>query len=414
MRRMSEMLPEQPISKPEKPRKARSRRRWFQFGLGSLLVLVTLCGVLLAAWRAYLAPYRAQRDTMALIERLKGNYQTQEAASWANRLSLAPADNVVLVNLADCDQPADYIDAVSRLPSLETLIVGGLAFGDEHVARLKKLSTLRLLVLDSTSVTATGIEALRWSLPEVRAHHSERRAIAAFRAVSGGVITQSSNVSPELVQLVGPQFVESATRLLLFNTDATDAALAHLAAMKNLQEMELGSTQVTDAALPHLAGLNNLERLCLGDTVVTDSGLAHLAALKNLVSLRLDGTKITDTGLAHLAALQELQTLDVHNTQVTDRGLAQVAALKNLQTLVLDDTVVTDAGLVHLAGQRNLSRLFIRSGFTTPLPLGRGAVRGKLPVIPPSPPPPPRNAQVTAAGLAKLRQALPDCDIIIE
>jgi hypothetical protein len=357
---MSEMPSKQPVDIPSAPRKRRTRRRWFQFGLGTLLVLVTLCGVLLAAWRAYLAPYRAQRETMALIERLKGSYQTQEAPSWANRLSLTPAHNVVLVNLADGDQPAEYIDAVSRLPCLETLVVGGLAFGDEHLARLHKLSTLRWLVLDSTSVTDAGEDALRQALPHVFVHDSERRAIAVFRALKVDVLfrllkvhvdTQFWGIPVELPQLGGigiTEFFEYASALYLMSSQVTDADLAHLGALKNLKSLHVYHTKVTDAGLAHVAGLKKLEWLNFHNANVTDAGLAHFSRLKNLERLDLDNTMVTDAGLAHLAGLENLKVLDLDNTKVTDAGLADLAALTNLTWLLLNNTNVTDAGLATL------------------------------------------------------------------
>ena len=47
-------------------------RRWFQFSLRTLLIVVTLVAGLLGAWRAYVEPYRRQRETMALIKELGG------------------------------------------------------------------------------------------------------------------------------------------------------------------------------------------------------------------------------------------------------------------------------------------------------------------------------------------------------
>ena len=44
-------------SKPSKP-----RRRWFQFSLRTLVIVVTLVAGLLLAWRVYVEPYRRQRE----------------------------------------------------------------------------------------------------------------------------------------------------------------------------------------------------------------------------------------------------------------------------------------------------------------------------------------------------------------
>ena len=53
----------------------------------------------------------------------------------------------------------------------------------------------------------------------------------------------------------------------------------------------------------------------------TDAGVAHLKGLTQLQLLELGNTKVTDAGLANLKGLTQLQSLDLHGTQITDAGL---------------------------------------------------------------------------------------------
>ena len=61
---------------PPKP-----RRRWFQFSLRTLLIVVTLVAGLLVAWRAYFEPYRRQRETMKLVEEVAVHSMRRGASS---------------------------------------------------------------------------------------------------------------------------------------------------------------------------------------------------------------------------------------------------------------------------------------------------------------------------------------------
>ena len=160
---------------PPKP-----RRRWFQFSLRTLLIVVTLVAGLLLAWRVYVEPYRRQRETMKLIEELGGKYTLEPADKWLRWLYGDDFRNIVLVDVADCDEPEKYIEQVASLQKLETLVVGGRTFNDEHLSNLKRLATLSGLVLDSTSVTDDGVEALKQTLTELAIHKSQRRAIERF------------------------------------------------------------------------------------------------------------------------------------------------------------------------------------------------------------------------------------------
>ena len=106
--------------------------------------------------------------------------------------------------------------------------------------------------------------------------------------------------------------------------------------------------QVTDAGLAHLKELTNLETLDLEATKVTDAGLVHLEGLTGLENLVLEGTQIGDAGLIHLKGLAGLEHLYLRSTQITDAGLVHLKGLANLKEVWLGDTQVTDAGVQDL------------------------------------------------------------------
>jgi hypothetical protein len=105
----------------------------------------------------------------------------------------------------------------------------------------------------------------------------------------------------------------------------------------------LSDTQITDAGLEHLKGLTSLKRLDLYSTQITDAGLEHLKGLTGLQSLDLRSTQITDAGLEHLKGLTSLKRnavqdvgawLDLSSTRVTDTGIKKLQeALPNCRIL---------------------------------------------------------------------------------
>jgi len=74
--------------------------------------------------------------------------------------------------------------------------------------------------------------------------------------------------------------------------------------------------------------------------------------------------------------------LDLRQAKITDRDLPGLAAFPNLKFLYLYDTRISDVASVHL---RNLSNLAVLDLTAT---------------------------DITTQGLAKLREALPDCNIV--
>lgn len=64
--------------------------------------------------------------------------------------------------------------------------------------------------------------------------------------------------------------------------------------------INLRGTRITDADLADLSELSDVDVLDLSDTRVSDSGLRHLKTLTRLVLLVLDGTQVTPAGVDEL------------------------------------------------------------------------------------------------------------------
>jgi hypothetical protein len=200
------------------------KRRWYQFSLKAMLVVMTLACVGLG-WLAYERNELRKREVaIAAIEKLGGIVEF------------------------DADQPF----RPNWLRTLLGLKSGGevvrLDFNDTQVTEggmdhLKGLTKLGWLDLDKTQVTDAG-----------------------------------------LVHLQGLTKLEW---LYLENTHVTDAGLEHLKGLTELKLLLLDGTQVTDAGLAHLKGLTELGSLHLNGTHVTDQGVSELQkALPNLEIIR--------------------------------------------------------------------------------------------------------------------------------
>src|SRR6185369_4628120 len=109
------------------------------------------------AYAKLVEPYRLQREAMAAISKLGGTYKTEDATGWVRYLD-KNAQDVVVVDLADCDKPDEYLPHLLRLPQLRTLVVGGHSVGDEQVAVVGRMASLRGLVLDSTLVSESATD----------------------------------------------------------------------------------------------------------------------------------------------------------------------------------------------------------------------------------------------------------------
>jgi internalin A len=340
--------PKQPVSgNVEGVAPRRAACRWFQFRLRTLLILVALCAVAAFAFRTVFdaLPYRQPRRTAALIEQLGGSYQTAQASSWHRRLFGSDLQNLVLVNLADCDVPDRYIDAVADLPQLETLAVGGEAFTDRHLSRLRGNASLRYLVLDGAGVSDEAVAALRTEHPQVEVYFSERRAMAALHKLAY-MSCRKADVPSTLRTRVGEEFFQTC-HTACFSGKTTADRLLNLRHLRHVATLRLPGA-MNDELMAGLSRLSDLQELMLAQSQVTDAGLAHLEGLPKLHRLALQQARVGDAGLAHLKSLHSLKELDLTGTKISDKCVVHLKGLTQLKELTLEDTAVTKAAVKEL------------------------------------------------------------------
>ena len=127
----------------------------------------------------------------------------------------------------------------------------------------------------------------------------------------------------------------------------TDGVLIHLRQFSKLRSLGLPGTHIEGLGLIHLERAP-LQRLLLDSTPFSDAGLAYIAGLPNLEDLDLSYTSISDAGLPHLRALSKLAILRVEGTQVTDAGVPQLTVLTALEWLFIEGTTITDEAVAAL------------------------------------------------------------------
>lgn len=195
----------------------------------------------------------------------------------------------------------------------------------------------------------------------------------------GNADKQLEAIAPTLRKL------SSVTGLHLYETNVTDAGLAHLKDVNNLGHINLSQTGITDAGLVHLTGMTKLHFLILNDTKVSDEGIARLKkALPRLEvekqsKVQLDSEKaiqkaggilmsdqshltgieltrnsdFTDTELKKLEGplnvwKDSLTDINLAGTGISDLGLKSLSSLHKLKTLDVRGTKVTSAGATEL------------------------------------------------------------------
>ena len=132
-----------------------------------------------------------------------------------------------------------------------------------------------------------------------------------------------------------------------------DSTLAELDGLDTLKRLDLSNCYftTTDAGLAHLATLDNLEELTYyNSNRCSDALLAPLENLAHLKALNLDVAPIRfiptihDAGIAHLSQLAQLEKLRISNTEISDKSMQYLSQMTNLRELELVWTSISNSG----------------------------------------------------------------------
>jgi len=321
-----------PVTEP------RRRRRWFQYSLRTLFVLMTLSAVLIyqgGKWYNEIVD-----EERAVTELCKHNAQIEFCGGKPGKSPSPSRPPLWFCKLVGKEtfQNVDTIDlrtgkAPPENPQMRDTIFGPLPIDHDlddpptglTIDRFKlvmRLNGLRSLVLHADWTISDEMVAGLASLE----HLTEIR----FRG-------------PRITGYGFNRF-QHLRNLSLDCQTIRPNGFAEIGQLTSLQSLSLWSTNVTDADLVKLSGLEQLTDLALAETAVSDAGLAQCANFRKLRGLRLNGTNVAGSGFCYLTKLP-LSYLDLSRTKVTNDHIAELAAVTTLEYLDVTDTPVTPSGL---------------------------------------------------------------------
>ena len=151
--------------------------------------------------------------------------------------------------------------------------------------------------------------------------------------------------------------------------DPYDAAFfEHVGHLTTLESLNIIATKFNDEWMTSLAKLTNLKALRFTNNgKLSDAGMAKLAGLKNLENFSFVGTQMTGKAYAQFDDFTKLTRVSHRGSSIDDEGLRQLCDhLPNLESLSLAHAKFTDAGAPHLAKLTKLKGLEVGAAKATP------------------------------------------------
>lgn len=253
------------------------------------------------------------------------------------------------------------MERISRLPGLRQLMFEASLLDDDSFARLRAMENLRRLTVSKAgNISAKGWSSLadckRLSWLQVYDPGVSEECVVAM----GNVKTLNSLVLADTtVGAAGLAAIGGLTnlRLLIVNTSADDPDFAPLAALQQLESLQLTAEKLGNEACRPIGELENLKSLTLVNAEINDPGFAHLAKLAQLKTLNVIGKPRGGFLMADPENSRRIQSFTSSGTVVTDDALQAFRSHHSLHTLGILGAVWTDKALAPLVDLQSLRML---------------------------------------------------------
>lgn len=186
------------------------------------------------------------------------------------------------------------------------------------------------------------------------------------------VVPLLANEDDWLARLGGQVQTDSSGRITSLNLRGSwinDSEMFEIADLPGLQRLDLSHTRISDEGLLRIRSLKTIEELNLEYAeLITDSGMMSVRDWRNLTRLNIRGTRAGDGTMEILGSLVQLRALDACDTDVTDTGFDYLITLTSLEDLGLPGDAVGSIGISSLRLLTTLTRLDLSGVRTTGRP----------------------------------------------
>jgi Leucine rich repeat/Leucine Rich repeat len=300
-------------------------------------------------------------------------------------------DQVIEVDFRGSEVKDADLSALTKLPSLKSVLLAETQVTDEGLKSLGQVTTLESLDLRECKVTDAGLAHL---VP-----------LAKLKVLKLSGKNGDCQVSDD-----GMEHVAKLTNLKVLGIDflwISEAGLTKLGGLSELSELYMAGVTIGNESIALIAqSFPKLRKLRIAQTHIDSAGMADLPKLTNLEELDIsECAQILDGGTESLSQMSKLQKLNLWRLNLSDEGIRPVAGLTKLQWLNLDNTRLSDQGTPYLSGLKNLT--FLHLGSTQISDAGLGALEGltKLKDLKVT------RTNVTQAGADELQKKLPETTI---
>ncbi|MBL8176380.1 MAG: hypothetical protein JNK48_17015 [Bryobacterales bacterium] len=236
---------------------------------------------------------------------------------------------------------------------------------DGDIASLAELPHLKTLDLSFTLITDAALEQLSplRGIEHLNLQSAELLTDAAIAHIRGWKQLRSLQLRGTDITDTSMEYIAelpALERLDVSYTQITNNGMEYLAGLNRMEDLSIGGNKISGVGLHILKSLPRLKRLNLSGaqkrnsgtwgTALTEADMGTIAALAQLEALNLAGVRLTNSGLARLRSLVRLKELDLSKTQVGAAALDTLQSMAAMERLSLWKTAGIDDSAVPALG----------------------------------------------------------------
>lgn len=325
--------------------KKRPRRRWFQFSLRTLLLMMLVFGCGLGwftakrrqaqqAWKRIEEAEKLDINLIAVDDnRAMGGIHHE--GTWLEEwLGISLPEPLISAKVNTSSNPTPELQELAKFPELTDIWLEVDDITDEQLAPLAGMKRLTTLQIAWSPLRGSGLAYLAGndSLEELNLFYCDNLTDEAIYSI------------PKLPSL---------THLRINNCPLTGVSLGHLAtACPKLETLILNKVPLTLEGFQEIGTIHSLKSLTLEESGVTSDGLGYLSDLAQLQEISFDGAYINDLGLEYLSKHPHLENLTLQKMSITDAGMTHLSILHELKAVNLEETLISDQGLQYIQSQK--------------------------------------------------------------
>jgi Leucine-rich repeat (LRR) protein len=253
---------------------------------------------------------------------------------------LAQFSSLLDVKFEGCDPPPEFIQEIKEIPNLRIVKFDRCPIDNNKLQCMHHSPFPVTIQFDGCPITEVGMLELREANPAWEIIYQDQSA-----SNTSALNVAQPNRIPSKVEIGSVELLSFQGELV---SNATLQALKNAKGLRHLSLKNMNAEKVTSEGLKVLEQLPNLTEFHYTDSIISSEDINVIARLKSLRHLHLNNSKLSDVNVEAISHDTSLELLSLWGCPVTDESVDSLSKMNSLKSLWIGSTRISANGLLKL------------------------------------------------------------------